>query len=156
MCQCIFDPQVMVSSSLSITKLIFARTMYNNEPLIRKEEEEELLVRMIATIKMMNKMNKVNKMNKMNKVNKMMNKMIKNTTMTRSLDSGPGGWHSLICICINIFISFNICICNCIFCILNIQCIMYNVYYTWMIRTWWLAPQRNLKPCAILPCSAFL
>ena len=93
---------------------------------------------------------------KMNKRNKMMNKMIKNTTMTRSLDSGPGGWHSLICICINICISFNICICNCIFCILNIQCIMYNVYYTWMIRTWWLAPQRNLKPCAILPCSAFL
>ena len=51
----------MVSSSEY--KKIFARTIYDNEPLIRKEEEEELLVRMIATIKMMNKMNKVNKRN---------------------------------------------------------------------------------------------
>ena len=75
MCQCIFDPQVMVSSSEY--KKIFARTIYDNEPLIRKEEEEELLVRMIATIKM----------------NKMIILMIKTTTMTRSPDSGPGGWH---------------------------------------------------------------
>ena len=76
MCQCIFDPQVMVSSS-EYEKIIFARTIYDNEPLIRKEEEEELLVRMIATIKM----------------NKMIILMIKTTTMTRSPDSGPGGWH---------------------------------------------------------------
>ena len=76
MCQCIFDPQVMVSSS-EYEKIIFARTIYDNEPLIRKEEEEELLVRMIATIKM----------------NKMIILMIKTTTMTRSLDSGPGGWN---------------------------------------------------------------